>query len=471
MASNQPTFTGFEPEIQDITRQRDMAKMLLQKGLADNLQGQMVSGRFVGASPIQGIANMYAAYTGNQMAKEADRKQAELAQMLRTVGAQESQDILSTMRGREATPEVVPQGQTLLDDQGVTTLGSQKATAAVAPDLQSAYAKAIGARSPQAQSLAPILAKQLMREPKWEKVEKYDAKTGNTITGMVDVNSSNPQDTFREVAVSKPALSAKDRAELADKGIAIPFGSGAPSTGMAMGGGMPMGGGQVATQGGAQAPKAVGDAKYMPSTLPVFQPDPSLSPAQNRELQGKFAEEMRKNVKNAKESFDTLKSASQILSSGMPSSGRLENIATGVKEFFGSESEQAKADSKLTILAQKLTGQVPRFEGPQSNVDVAMYQAAAGDLGNPNKTIGARLAAAQTLIDLNKKYYPNGDWDTIDLGGPVTTKQTFTKGEKRFDPVTFRQGLKPQDQEAFDWARRNANDPRAKEIKNRLGIQ
>ena len=55
------------PEMQDISRQRDLARMLLQKGLSDNLQGQMVSGRYVGASPLQGIANMYAAYTGRQM--------------------------------------------------------------------------------------------------------------------------------------------------------------------------------------------------------------------------------------------------------------------------------------------------------------------------------------------------------------------------------------------------------------------
>jgi hypothetical protein len=81
--ANNPTFTGFEPEVQDITRQREMAKMLLQKGMADNLQGQMVSGRYVGASPWQGIANMYAAYSGRQLAEEADKKQADLAKLLR----------------------------------------------------------------------------------------------------------------------------------------------------------------------------------------------------------------------------------------------------------------------------------------------------------------------------------------------------------------------------------------------------
>lgn len=408
MASNQPTFSGFEPEIQDISRQRDLAKMLLQKGMADNMQGQMVSGRYVGASPIQGIANMYAAYTGNQLAKEADRKQAELAQMLRTAGVQESQDILSTMRGREATPEVIPQGQTLLDDQGMPTLGAQRGVAAVAPDLESAYAKAIGARSPQAQALAPVLAKQLMREPKWEKVEQYDQKTGNTITGMVDVNSSKPESTFRPIGVSKPAMSAKDVAELRDKGIIV--GGGAPSTSMSMGGGQ--GGGQ-----GGGAP-VVGDAKYMPSNLPTYQYDPTLSPAQNRELQGKFAEDLRKNVKNAKDAFTTIQAVSDILGSNKPSSGRAENIITGAREFFGGGGEQSKADAQLKVLGQKLVQQVPRFEGPQSDKDVASYQAAAGDVGNPNMPIASRMAALQVLVDLNKKYYPNGDWDSINLNPP-----------------------------------------------------
>jgi hypothetical protein len=391
------------PEMQDISRQRDLAKMLLQKGLSDNLQGQMVSGRYVGASPLQGIANMYAAYTGRQMSKEADRKQAELAQMLRTAGVQESQDILSTMRGREAVPEVIPQGQTLLDDQGMPTMGAQRGVSAVAPDLQSAYAKAIGARSPQAQALAPVLAKQLMREPKWEKVERLDQRTGNTIAGMVDVNSPQPELTFREIGVSKPALSQKDIIDLRDRGINV--GGGMTS------GGAPMGGGQ----GGGQV---TGDAKFMPANLPTYQYDPTLAPAENRKLQAEFAKDLQKNVKNAKSAFSAIKSVSEILGSNAPSSGRGENIITGVREFFGRGGEQSQADAKLKVLEQQLVQQVPRFEGPQSDKDVASYKAAAGDVGNPNMPIASRMAALQTLIDLNKKYYPNGDWDSINLNLP-----------------------------------------------------
>jgi hypothetical protein len=207
------------PEMQDITRQRDLARMLLQKGMTDNLQGQMVSGRYVGASPWEGIAKVYSSYKGGQLAKEADRKQQELAQMLRTVGAQESQDILSTMRGRQAVPEIIPQGQTLLDDQGMPTMGAQKGVSAIAPDLQSAYAQAVGSRSPQGQALAPLLAKQLMREPKYQEINIVNDRTGNTETYRYDANSPDPKSTMQLLGVSKPALSMADRINFADQNI------------------------------------------------------------------------------------------------------------------------------------------------------------------------------------------------------------------------------------------------------------
>jgi hypothetical protein len=151
------------PEMQDISRQRDLAKMLLQKGMTDNLQGQMVSGRYVGASPLQGIANVYAAYKGGQKLKEADRKQAELAQMLRQQTMQDLQGYGQAMRGMEATPDVIPQGQTLLDDQGMPTMGAQRGTAAVAPDPNRALSILMGSRSPQSQALAQALMADQMK--------------------------------------------------------------------------------------------------------------------------------------------------------------------------------------------------------------------------------------------------------------------------------------------------------------------
>lgn len=449
-------FTGYEPELQDITRQREMAKMLLQQGMNQNdMQGQMVSGRFVGASPWQGIAKLYQAYSGRELTKEADRKQAELIEALRKAGVEESKDILALARG---TPEQTTYGA---GAEGPT----MSVTPATAPDLEAAYTKAIGGRSPQAQALAGLLSKQLMREPKWEMKGIYNEKTGATDLYQYDANSTDPMKTMKKVGTEKPALSAKDVAELRDKGIALPFPAG----------GQGGGGGGGVSYGGASSPQqfivAPNERKFIPSTIPTYQYDPSLSPEQNRKLQGEFAAETQKNIKNAKNSYDTIKTAAEIFSTGAPSSGRGENIITGTREFFGGGGEASKADAQLRVLGTKLTMQVPRFEGPQSDKDTAMYQAAAGDVANPNMPIASRMAALQTLVDINKKYYPQGEWDKIDLTGPVQTKQTFFKGSQTMSPEKFKQGLKPQDQEAFDWARRNPNDPRATEIKKRLGFQ
>jgi len=42
-----------------------------------------------------------------------------------------------------------------------------------------------------------------------------------------------------------------------------------------------------------------------------------------------------------------------------------------------------------------------------------LYQKLAGDLGNANIPIASRLATINQMIDLQKKYYPEGDWDSI----------------------------------------------------------
>jgi hypothetical protein len=140
------------PEMQDITRQRDLAKMLLQRGMTDNLQGQMVSGRYVGASPLQGIANMYSAYKGKQLSEEADKKQAELAKMLRQ---QTMQDIQGYGQAIKGTPEQTVYGAGM---EGPT----MDVTPAVAPDPNKALGILMGSRSPQSQALAQaLLADQL----------------------------------------------------------------------------------------------------------------------------------------------------------------------------------------------------------------------------------------------------------------------------------------------------------------------
>jgi len=167
---NNPTYTGFEPQVQDITRQREMAKMLLQKGMSDNLQGQMVSGRYVGASPWQGIANIYSAYSGRQLAEEADKKQADLARQIRDLRNQETDSIMEALQGRPeqkqilATEQNVPAGQTVLDDMNEPTL-VQAARPELKADPRLALARALKSETGAGATLMPLIGKQAFPEP------------------------------------------------------------------------------------------------------------------------------------------------------------------------------------------------------------------------------------------------------------------------------------------------------------------
>ena len=155
----------FNPDVQmqDISRQRDLAKMLLQKGMTDNLQGQMVSGRYVGASPWEGIAKVYNAYKGGQLAREADTKQAQLAEMLRTEGDKDLmayRQAVTPIPAVEAKPEFIPQGQTMLDDQGMPTMGYQAPVQAV-PEKKADYDAGMSilrrSKDPETRQLAKML--------------------------------------------------------------------------------------------------------------------------------------------------------------------------------------------------------------------------------------------------------------------------------------------------------------------------
>jgi hypothetical protein len=140
------------PEMQDISRQRDLAKMLLQKGMTDNLQGQMVSGRYVGASPWEGIAKVYNAYKGGQMLKDADTKQSQLAEMLRK---QTMTDLTNYGQAVKGTPEQTVYGAGM---EGPT----MDVTPAVAPDYNKGLGILMSSKSPQSQALAQaLLADQL----------------------------------------------------------------------------------------------------------------------------------------------------------------------------------------------------------------------------------------------------------------------------------------------------------------------
>ena len=404
-------------EQQQLNRQQQMAQALMQQG-QQQPQGQMVSGRYVAPSFFQNILPLAQMYAGTRLAEKGDKKALDLAAALRQRYGDELSQYQNLMNPKNT------------ELAGPTPTGAPLMTQNV-PDRQGANLFAATAYNPALQAVG---MKNLTQGPKWEKASFTDEKTGRTREGVFDANSPDPIGSF-QIGGVKPEMSAYERASLnlraGDQAISsanLMF-----NTGMTAGGvpaGMPTGApmnapmGNVPAAGGMPMANAPQPPKnnFTPAVQPQYQYNPTISPKANQEAAAKFSEELSKNQRNAKDSFDLMKSASALLSSEAPSSGRLSNIVTGTREIFGGGGEASKADAQLNLLSGALTMKQPRFEGPQGVMDVILYQKLAGDLGNANLPVPSRLATIDQMINLQKKYYPEGDWDSI---------STKTKGEAK----------------------------------------
>lgn len=85
----------FNPELQDVSRQRKLADLLMAQGFQQP-QGQMISGHYVAPSWTQNLAPMANILAGQAVGERADTKQAELAQALRVQGDAAAKDVMET---------------------------------------------------------------------------------------------------------------------------------------------------------------------------------------------------------------------------------------------------------------------------------------------------------------------------------------------------------------------------------------
>jgi hypothetical protein len=400
---------------QQLTRQQQMATMLMQQGMQNQPQGQMVSGRYVPTSFFQNLVPLANIAASKYVGEKADTEQAKLAAAIRQNKNLAEQKISNLAFGTPDVPTEMagPYGGNVPMPVGIKE-GNK-------PDLMGALREI---NSPTnyygaGADIKPMLYKQMMPEATPEEKRYKAAIADGSFKGGFNAFLNQMTDKDRQsIAIDKARLGIAQQQLAYDTGIGM---GGTPS----MGGGM--GGGQVGGQ-------------FAPKTVEQYQYNPNLSPKQNQEAAGKFYEKQQSNVTNAKDSFDLMKQASSILSTGAPSSGALSNALTAAGEAlnlpFGARKQESEADAQLKMLSCALTMKQTRFEGPQGVLDVTLYQKLAGDLGNPNIPVESRLATMKNMVTLQKKYYPNGDWDTIDTALKDSGKVTVGKPTLVYDPAT-----------------------------------
>ena len=164
-----------------------------------------------------GLAKMLQGFTSRMMQKKGLEEEKALGEKYQAQSAGEARDFLSALRGTPAVPEkampktsFAPSGSDLTDvnvprvPEGYEKTGNiiqpaytVPAVAGVPADRGKALGLAMQSINPMIQSAGgALLAAEMPKATKWEKVELPTPEGGKRV-GFVDINSPNPEATFR----------------------------------------------------------------------------------------------------------------------------------------------------------------------------------------------------------------------------------------------------------------------------------
>jgi len=376
---------NFNPELQDVSRQRKLADLLMAQGMQQP-QGQMISGRYVAPSWTQQLNPMANVLAGQAVSSRADIQQTKLAEALRQKQALEIEQFAEL----EKTDKPAALRFALSKDNPILRDIAKEELKGIKLGEGEVFTR---------QSLGGGTV-ELKGNPKYRAPLHFDV--GNAIE-LRDPN--NPTVVLQRIP---KGVAPGEAARLGFEGI--PYGGGGGVVG-----GQPQTQPQGQTQGqpfsavklpnGQTQQVDLQNASLMPPLITA-----GMSPKAIQEAKTAYAQDLQTNVNNA---YQVYKVAGEIEKTLPKAHGSgIGNIMGGVANFVGYESKQNAADAELKVMSDKLLKAVPRFSGPQSDKDVQSYKEAAGSIGDASLPMNVRLAALNTIKNLNKPYAPNLDWES-----------------------------------------------------------
>lgn len=138
-----------------------------------------------------------------------------------------------------------------------------------------------------------------------------------------------------------------------------------------------------------------------PDQMPEFQGEQKRQEAIGK-AEGEAEGAKQKKILQAPQLESLLNEADSLLPQA--TSGGVATDWKNLQGYFGKATDSSGIDAQLDVIGAALTSGVPRMEGPQSNLDVKLYEKAAGDLANSRLPKEARIAASQIIRKLNQKY-------------------------------------------------------------------
>lgn len=107
-------------------------------------------------------------------------------------------------------------------------------------------------------------------------------------------------------------------------------------------------------------------------------------------------------VKDATEALALIEQARRIIPSATGSGAGAAIDAAN--RFFGNSTQGDIATGQLQALEGALVAKMPKMSGPQSDKDVALYKQMAGVIGDPTMPRDRRMAALQTIEEIQRRY-------------------------------------------------------------------
>jgi hypothetical protein len=387
------------------------ADIMMQQALQEQPQGQMVSGHYVPASPVQGLAQLLKAYVGRSVADKIPAQQAAAGQaqmqqiqnMFAPTGAGGAGGAgggqLSSLVPPGMTPQQAAFSMMISPDALVKGLISNTSPTQTAKLLRES---GINPNSPQGQ---------LYMGQALEKDISQVLPPGSTLRGpkgMLNIPKAaeGQQLQFNPEGVAS-AFAVPNAAEITAKQMEMEARS-----------------------------KARGEAGYKlqetatgPNQVPVYQTVEQIANAATGGTPLLAKPDVK--TENASDILRLTDEANKYL--GTASSGRLQNILTGALEIPGISTQASQSDAQLKAIAGQLVSKMPRMEGPQSDKDVEMYRQAAGDIANANVPADTRKAAIKTIRDLNQKYAnPNQNTQAPMMPTPEQAMEILRQRGRKF---------------------------------------
>lgn len=410
--------TDYNAEAEDIARRRKYAEMLQAQSMEALPGTQMAGGWAIPQSPLSGLAKMLQAYNARAGMDDATARQRALADRYRTEGNAALAAGLRAYKGAPATSE------TIMDETANGGEGqmAQINAPAVAGSPEAAMA-AWGAH-PQTAGMSQALLAQILKQG-----DPYTLAPGAKRIGPGgQVLADNPKPAEGFSLTPGGVRFGPDGKEIARLPEKSPKDEGAWGEPYNLGGAYVQKNSLTGQIRQAVAREPVTHVSVPPPITAVTVQDPD-NPNGTIVIDGRTKQVLGKGPKlteTGKANFkqmttmqgigSDLQAAEDLLmgnvrdsegnvtKGALPTGSGIGAAADFAGSLVGVTLPGAQEADALKVVAGKLVQKVPRFEGPQSDKDVALYKQMAADAGNSSNTRERRLAAVRKMREIYTGY-------------------------------------------------------------------